>query len=274
MTLLLAGAHLPYPRTDGFHAEGERLVLTRYAPATGATGLVGIRWRGEERAARTLYEASLSTTGPEQMLWPDVSLASERAAWARNGALHVLDLDSGTPERLYTPAPGHTLQDLCSLTASGDRVVVKGTPRGPGGAGDLSGGLGVHREGRRAVRQGLVRQPPGSQPARRGLADLRPRRARPGGPGPDLGPAPHTGTGGSLRLRRATERGTLAVGHERWMFHDLGAVVCAYGEREAGPRGLYAVHPDGRSPRLVSEGARGRHCGIRDSPQPLGLPDV
>ncbi|MER5365648.1 hypothetical protein [Streptomyces sp. NPDC002722] len=61
---------------------------------------------------------------------------------------------------------------------------------------------------------------------------------------------------------QAAEGGTLAVGHERWMFHDLGALVCAYGESEAGPRGLYALHPDGRPARLVSAGERDWHCDI------------
>ncbi|WP_406012532.1 hypothetical protein OG520_06640 [Streptomyces sp. NBC_00984] len=106
MTLLLAGAHLPYPHTNGFHAEGERLVLTRYSPATGALGLTSVRWRDEERAARPLYEPEPSITGPEQLLWPDVALAAERVAWVWNGAVHVLDLDSGAPSGCTRPLPG------------------------------------------------------------------------------------------------------------------------------------------------------------------------
>ncbi|MCT2543573.1 hypothetical protein [Streptomyces atratus] len=129
MTVLLSGAHLPYPHTNGFHAGGERLVLTRYSPATGALGLTSVRWRDGEPAARNLYEAEPGATGPEQLLWPDVALAAERVAWVRDDAVHVLDLDSrAAPERLYAAAPGHTLQNLCSLTAAGDRVVVMEQP--------------------------------------------------------------------------------------------------------------------------------------------------
>lgn len=45
------------------------------------------------------------------------------------------------------------------------------------------------------------------------------------------------------------------------MFHRPGAVVVAYGESEAGPRGLWQVLPDGEA-RLVSPGERDWHCGI------------
>jgi hypothetical protein len=54
----------------------------------------------------------------------------------------------------------------------------------------------------------------------------------------------------------------LAVGHERWAFHDLSAVVVAYGESTSGPRGLYEIFGDEREPRLVSEGNRDWHCNI------------
>ncbi|MEE1770914.1 oligogalacturonate lyase family protein [Streptomyces sp. JV185] len=262
MTLLLAGAHLPYPHTNGFHADGERLVLTRYAPATGATGLVSICWRGEDRATRLLYEASPSTTGAEQMLWPDVALAAERVAWVRNGALHILDLDSGAPERLYTAAPGHTLQNLCSLTASGDRVVVMEHPEGreaPVTCLEVSVATG------RAVElfgRGWFANHPAHSP--HDEAWLTFAHEGPAREVPDRMWARHPAQvpEGRCVFEQATERGTLAVGHERWMFHDLGAVVCAYGESEAGPRGLYAVHPDGRAPRLVSAGDRDWHCDI------------
>ncbi|MFG3241302.1 oligogalacturonate lyase family protein [Streptomyces sp. NPDC048157] len=262
MTPLLTGAHLPYPHTNGFHADGERLVLTRHSPATGALGLTSVRWRDGERAARPLYEPEPSTTGPEQLLWPDVALAAERMAWVWNDALHVLDLDSGAPERLYTAARRHTLQNLCSLTAAGDRVVVMEQPVGrdhpvtcleisvaTGRADELFGtdwfanhpAHSPHDESWLAFsHEGPAREVPDRIWARHRVRAPRGRRV----------------------LDQSTDGGTLAVGHERWMFHDLGAVVCAYGESEAGPRGLYAVHPDGRAARLVSAGERDWHCDI------------
>ncbi|MFJ1614697.1 oligogalacturonate lyase family protein [Streptomyces sp. NPDC088251] len=262
MTLLLNGAHLPYPHANGFHAGGERVVLTRHSPVTGAIGLTSVRWRGEERAARALCELPPSTSGPEQLLWPDVALAAERAAWVWNGALHVLDLDSGASERLYTAAPGHTLQNLCSLTGAGDRVVVMEHPEGRETAVtclEISVSTGKTDE--------LFGKPwfanhPAHSPhdeswltfAHEGPSQEIPDRiwAR----------HPTRGPEGRCVFDQATERGTLAVGHERWMFHDLGAVVCAYGESEAGPRGLYTLYPDGRAARLVSEGDRDWHCDI------------
>src|SRR5262249_46904384 len=53
----------------------------------------------------------------------------------------------------------------------------------------------------------------------------------------------------------------VAVGHERWLHHTLGAAVVAYGESEAGPRGLYLAQP-GKPPTLARAGDRFWHCGV------------
>ncbi|MFF9345585.1 hypothetical protein [Streptomyces sp. NPDC014734] len=278
MTLLLSGAHLPYPHTNGFHAAGERVVLTRHSPVTGAIGLTSVRWRGEDRAARALCELPPSASGPEQLLWPDVALSAERVAWVWNSALHILDLDSGVPERLYTAAPGHTLQDLCSLTGAGDRVVVMEHPEGrdtPVTCLEISVSTG--RVGELFTKPWFANHPayspydeswlafahegPSQQIADRIWARHRTRDPEGRcvfGQTTDGGTRSETHPG----ARAGAPAGTLAVGHERWMFHDVGAVVCAYGESEAGPRGLYMVHPDGRPARLVSEGERDWHCDI------------
>ncbi|MEV6745346.1 oligogalacturonate lyase family protein [Streptomyces sp. NPDC051080] len=263
MTILLSGAHLPYPHTNGFHADGERLVLTKYSPTTGALGLTSVRWRDGERTARDLYEAEPGTTGPEQLLWPDVALAAERVAWVRDDAVHVLDLDSrAAPERLYAAAPGHTLQNLCSLTAAGDRVVVMEQPEdrdAPVTCLEISVSTGRADE---LFTEDWFANHPAHSPYDESWLTF--AHEGPSRQIPDRVWARHPvrAPEGRCVFDQAAEGGTLAVGHERWMFHDLGALVCAYGESEAGPRGLYALHPDGRPARLVSAGERDWHCDI------------
>jgi Tol biopolymer transport system component len=51
------------------------------------------------------------------------------------------------------------------------------------------------------------------------------------------------------------------VGHERWKFHEPGAVVVGYGASRGEPRGIYEVSTSSRS-RLVSEGDRDLHVNI------------
>ncbi|KRV50648.1 hypothetical protein AQ490_16815 [Wenjunlia vitaminophila] len=257
MTPLLDAAHLPYPHTNGFHHGGERLVLARYSPAVGGTGLSSVRWRGPTTDERPLCELPPSTPGPGGPVWPDVALAAERAAFTWNGTLYVLDLESGTLERLYAAADGHTLQDLCSITAEGDRVVVMEHPlhqRVPVRCLEVS----LTGQVRQLFATGWFANHPCHSPhdqswlaySHEGPAcDV---RDRVWAWHPD-----HAPDGACVY-----DQGPLAVGHERWMFHDLGAVVCAYGVSEAGPRGLYMVHPDGRGARLVSGGERDWHCDI------------
>ncbi|MFC9558666.1 hypothetical protein [Agromyces sp. NPDC056965] len=55
---------------------------------------------------------------------------------------------------------------------------------------------------------------------------------------------------------------SVALGHERWMFHEPGAIVVAYGDSPVGPRGVHLVPVDGRPVRLLSAGDRDWHCGI------------
>jgi len=54
----------------------------------------------------------------------------------------------------------------------------------------------------------------------------------------------------------------LCVGHERWCWHDTSAMVVAYGVSPGQPRGIWQAWPNGRAPRLISEGQRDWHVNI------------
>lgn len=54
----------------------------------------------------------------------------------------------------------------------------------------------------------------------------------------------------------------LWLGHERWSFHTTSAFAVCYGGSPGGPRGIYELFPDGRPPRLISEGDRDWHVNI------------
>ncbi|HEU5078528.1 MAG TPA: hypothetical protein VFT72_04910 [Opitutaceae bacterium] len=54
----------------------------------------------------------------------------------------------------------------------------------------------------------------------------------------------------------------LAVGHERWTFHDVSAYVVAYAVSPSTKRGLYEMFADGREPRLLRETNTAWHCNV------------
>jgi len=67
---------------------------------------------------------------------------------------------------------------------------------------------------------------------------------------------------GRCLFDQSTPAGLLAVGHERWCFHDRSAYAVAYGVSEGEPRGIYEIFAEGRAPRLVSQGDRDWHVDI------------
>ncbi|MFI6386813.1 oligogalacturonate lyase family protein [Nonomuraea sp. NPDC050547] len=242
--LVLTGAHLTYPHANGFHAGGERLLVSTYGPRTGERGISSVAWRGGEPDERPLCAFTAA-----EPVWPDVAPAAEVAAWVRDGALYVLDLGGGEPEPVHR---GRGLQGLCSITADGRRVVVM---EHDGEAVDcLEVSLATGAVTRLFREEWFANHPHHSPHDEDWLAYSHE------GPANEIGDrvwAYHQG-----ERRRVFDQRGMAAGHERWMFHDLGALVCVYGVSERGPRGLYAVHPDGRPARLVSEGERIWHCDI------------
>jgi hypothetical protein len=54
----------------------------------------------------------------------------------------------------------------------------------------------------------------------------------------------------------------LAVGHERWTFHDVSAYVVAYAVSPSSKRGLYEIFADNRAPRLLWESNTAWHCNV------------
>ncbi len=64
---------------------------------------------------------------------------------------------------------------------------------------------------------------------------------------------------------KAAGSGVLLAGHERWAFHQTGALVVAYPESTGRPRGLYFVDPVAGVTSLVSASNYDWHCNISRS---------
>ncbi|WP_051751883.1 hypothetical protein [Streptosporangium amethystogenes] len=265
MHIVATGAHLTYPHANGFH--DDRLVLARYEPGVGATGLVSVRRREEERGpggGGGLDEWPVATIAPRRdgvvrPAYPDVARGTGRTVWIWDDVLYIADRP-GSVERVYQAPPGSALQDLCSVTADGGQVAMT-----------LETG-----DERTCLRLDLATGALTEVFTMSWFANhvhhcpydeswLAFSHEGPARDTPDRMWAWHDDTARCVLDQAAISDTTgafVAVGHERWLFHDLGAAVIGYGESAAGPRGLYFVHPDDRPPVLVGAGDRFWHCDV------------
>ncbi|MEU0565073.1 oligogalacturonate lyase family protein [Nonomuraea sp. NPDC005983] len=254
------GTHLTYPHANGFH-DG-RLVLSRYRTGAGATAIVVREGTGEHLVA----EVAPRRDGQVRPVYPDVARHTGRVAWIWDDALYVAD-EPGCAERVFTPdtlglvtrGPGLALQDLTSISADGAHVLL----------------MVEHGDQRTCLRFDLATgtttelftkpwfaNHPHHSPFDESWVAF--AHEGPATATPDRVWAWHDGQ--TRQILDQHEISDLpgqfvAVGHERWLHHDLGAAVIAYGESKAGPRGLYLVYPD-RPPRLVARGERHWHCDV------------
>lgn len=248
--ILRENAHLTYPHGSGFR--GERILLSAHDPATGRdTGII------DASDGHVLW----GQRGDAELVWFDC--AGDLLATASGGSVEVLDLSAASPvSRVLFEAPeGSTLDGLLSVRPDGLAVAVVETTgerrrllEVDVASGEVTEMCAVDWWANHVVYSPF-------DPTWVGFAHEGPTLEIPDRMWawhPAHGPAPF------LDQRAIADRpgSFVAVGHERWLHHDLGAIVVAYGASEAGPRGLYVAHPDGRPPKLVSAGERFWHCDV------------
>ncbi|WP_327091441.1 oligogalacturonate lyase family protein [Nonomuraea sp. NBC_01738] len=252
MRIVATGAHLTYPHANGFH-DG-RLLLARHEAGRGATALVSVDLGGKDE--RLVAAIAPRRDGVARPAYPDVAEGTGRAAWIWDDVLYIAD-EPGAAEIVYTAAH---LQNVCAITRDGASVVVV---RETGDRWiflriDLATGYATEL----FTRPWRANHPHHSPFDESWLAYAHEGPAR---EIPDRVWAWHDGRHVQVLDQAAISAvpgAFVAVGHERWLHHDLGAAVVAYGDSEAGPRGLYFTHPDGRPPRLVAAGERLWHCDV------------
>lgn len=272
--ILLDDSYATYPHSNGYYAEGRRIALGR---ADGIDEIVGVNLDGTGDPEVLLPAALLasesdraaepwSTEAPRNAVpWFDVALDAQTLVCAWGDALFQVELATQTraPRIAYRAGDGWTLDGLTSVAADGRTVAISESRDGEHRALllDLEDGtateivrhpwhanhfhfvpadeswIGYSHEGSStAVDDRLWAWHPQQAPEGRRVVDQ--------------------------RMLSETPGVAVALGHERWMFHDVGAVVVGYGESPGGPRGVYQAYVDGRSPRLISSGERDWHCGI------------
>ena len=240
-----------YPHCNGF-ADGGKSIVVGQREAEGVSLWKVELGSGAERMIRRFASGGGGY---------DVAIETNTMAVVGDGGLWLLDLGEGGEGRMVVREPaGMTFDGLPSITADGTRAAVMGSVTKEDNAlllVDLRDG-----SWREAARFGWwanhVQFSP-HDPAWVGLAhegwvDLVPDRVW-------AWHAQQAPGGRCIFDQASAVPGTLLrVGHEMWCWHDTSALVVAYGSSAAGPRGLYELYPDGRKPRLVSEGNRDWHC--------------
>lgn len=272
--MLLEDTYATYPHSNGFYDEGRRVALGR---ADGNEEIIGVRLDGEgdpEVLLSAEFIASESGQAVEpwtvasphrSVPWFDIALDAQTLVCARGSALFQVELAHEAPEPrvAYRSADGWRLDGLTSVSADGRTALISESREGEYRALVIDLALGGARE--------VVRHPWHANHFHFVPADeswiayshegestsvedrmwaWHARKDPKGRPVVDQ------------RQLSETPEAVLAIGHERGKFHDPGAVVIAYGESPAGPRGVYETYLDGRAPRLLSPGERDWHCGI------------
>jgi hypothetical protein len=262
---LSPGSYVTYPHCNGFTRDPYFMVVGRFEAGQTSLWKVDLRDGAETGIARF----PLGAPDPRwDFAYFDISLDSNRLVARYDNALWILELDEvdemvtlDESHIFYRPPVGTTIHDLPSLRESGDTVLVCLEDDG------VYSCLAIDTQSGKAETLlskdwyanhyhyspydeswiGFSHEGPASQIHDR-MWLWHPQKA------PD----------GICVFDQQAEAGSspLAIGHERWAFHDLSAVTVAYGESASGPRGLYEIFGDGREPRLVSEGNRDWHCNI------------
>ncbi|MFI1094220.1 hypothetical protein [Streptomyces sp. NPDC020917] len=261
MSLLLRDAHLTYPHSNGFHADGDRVALVRYD--LDAARIFSVRWRPDEaRDERVLHELPPDGYGTDALVLPDFARDTGRMAVAHDDVLWVAD-PGGSLEPVWRAPAGLALDHLLSLTHDGSRVAVgtEGHNTWSGWEIEVSTGTATRVFQKTWWANHIARSPYDERWiafSHEGIAIQTPDRV--------WAWHPERAPNGMCVLDQyeISERpgAFVAVGHERWCHHDLAVVAVAYGDSEVGPRGLYLATPDDRPPRLVSAGDRYWHCDV------------
>lgn len=275
-TWLLTEHHATYPHCHGYTPDGRAVVLASTPPDGPALAVVDLDQEDVEhvRSPRPLVDLRRfgephaprywdSPVAPLAVPWWDVALAAPVLVVPWANALLRVDVASGDAAPVWRPPRGWELSDTASVTADGGRaaVAISDGRRCRLLEIDLVDGDAtellevnwylnhVHHVPADERWIAFSHEGPHAEVADRVQAWH-----------PTLAP-----DGVVVLDQRAISDAVssrVSVGHERWLFHDVGALVPVYGDSPAGPRGLWRVHPDGRDPVLVSPGDRDWHVGV------------
>ena len=259
--VIMEDCYQTYPHANGFADGGRSLVLGR------VEGKMTSLWKVPLDGGAAVKVCEFDTTAEaEPLLWFDVALTANRLFTVAQGALWSFDLNlpSSAGEMICRP-PLAISYGLCSVTADGARVVL---PLRDGEffvAYEIDTATGRGRElFRKDWWVGHLHYCPHDESwigfCHEGKCEVTADRVW----GWHQTLAPEGRCLFDQRWEDAERR--LFTGHERWCFHQTGALTVAYGVSDGKPRGVYEVTPGNPAGRLVSEGDRHlhvspSHCG-------------
>lgn len=257
-TFLGDGSYITYPHMNAFAFDGKYLVFAKVADQKIEFWM---------RHLPTGKSSRLADFGPQQpgksLIWYEVALHGDRLAIVYDNQAHIMDLQSPQYWRkVYEAAPAAQLDGLCSLSKDGTKLLLRES------LGD------THRAFELDLTKGVLtnlftvdwyanhfhycpydenwvaysHEGPAEQIIDRCWV-WHPKQA----------------SQGRLVFNQISpnpEGFRLSVGHERWAFHGASAYVPAYAVSPTGPRGLYEIFADGRSPRLLWESDVLWHCNM------------
>ncbi|MEX2606102.1 MAG: hypothetical protein WD708_02055 [Kiritimatiellia bacterium] len=247
------GSHSTYPHMNGYSEHGKGLVYRR----TQADSQLLLHRDLESGNETVLLELNPEDSGGG--CW-EVALDAPRLVWVRNNRAEMLDLENpGSPTEVYRPPAGNRLDELCSLTPdgsrlltrhnSGDRHVAVETDLETGESREL-----FHHSWHANHFHYCPHDPEWVGFAHEGWTEDIFDRCW-------VWHRVYAPRGRTVFDQESREPGKkLCVGHEHWCYHDVSAYVPAYMHSPAGPRGLYEIFGNGRPPRLRWESDTIWHC--------------
>ncbi|MDF3130121.1 hypothetical protein P0Y35_13010 [Kiritimatiellaeota bacterium B1221] len=227
-----------YPHMNGFVDGGRGLVYMRSFPACRK-----LYWRDLERGEeKMLAEFDAAVPGNS---W-DVGLHTHRLAMILGNQAWIMDLDNPRDKKtVYTPKPGVELDDLCSLSKDGKKLLCGEHHEGANVAVEIDLESGEVRElFTKSWYANHFHYCPYDENwvafSHEGKTEEIPDRCW-------VWHAEHAPEGKCVFEQDSEIPGVkLCVGHERWCFHDASGYAPAYAHSPAGKRGLYEVFGDGR----------------------------
>lgn len=267
----ISNAYLAYPHANGFADGGESIVVGNNGGKLWSLRKISLSSGAEE----LLCEISAADL-PEEALWFDISLDANLLVFAARAGFYLIDLNSpGEPRHIWEPQTAKPMLATASISETGDRIVFLDYS---GGCHELViVGTGDGDEWKR------IPLPPSPVPVESPIFNplaWNHQQISPFDPNwvgfcnnalthriPDRlwGWHPHNAPEGRCFLdhRLGSTECRMFTGHERWCFHDLSAVTCAYmTSPDKQLSGLWEVFMDGRPPKQILHHGRIFHCNI------------
>ncbi|MFG0248010.1 MAG: TolB family protein [Phycisphaeraceae bacterium JB051] len=263
-----------YPHSNGFTVDGRQMVVMQMMPDHTSLWLLTTDLLGTSPQTISPGRRIASFDLPQPVrdkkpipIWPDIAINKNILTVSVQDSIWLLNLDEigSKPQLIYVAPKGWELSDLTSLKPDASAVCF--------GIYDQDNHISRCMEIDLQTQQQQVLLEDTTRlinhfhysphdPDWIGFAHEGPTREIPdrvNGYHPTLAPS-----GRCLFDQQSDEAGKrLAVGHERWCFHEASAIAVAYGASPTGPRGLYRIFADTSLPaRLISEADRDWHCNV------------